>query len=69
VYNRIVYFVNEEITDDFAGKLQPDWMLKLIEEMAGKLITDRMDLRSYNVGITGNGYLRFFDPAFDPKEL
>jgi hypothetical protein len=69
VYNRIVYFVNEEITGAFDGKLQPDWMIKLIEEMAGKIITDRIDLRSYNAGITANGYLRFFDPAFDPKEL
>jgi hypothetical protein len=69
VYNKMGYTINEELNSKLEGKLKPDWILKLIEEVIAKLITDRTDLRPYNTGITSNGYLRFFDPAFDPKEL
>lgn len=45
--------------------LKSGWLLKLIEEITWKLLTDRTDLHSGNIGITQNGEFRYFDPAYD----
>lgn len=44
--------------------LRKDWLEKLSEEILIKLITGRADLHLGNIGITDQGYLRFFDPVF-----
>jgi hypothetical protein len=45
-------------------KLQPDWLEKFVEEMLMKTLTNRYDLHVGNIGITNQGYLRYFDSAF-----
>ena len=44
--------------------LKQSWLSSLIEEILMKFITDRLDLGMLNIGITGYGELRFFDPAY-----
>jgi hypothetical protein len=45
-------------------KLQPNWLEKLIEEILIKTLTKRTDLHIGNIGITNQGYFRYFDPAY-----
>jgi hypothetical protein len=44
--------------------LRSSWLSSLIEEIMLKVITNRTDLHMGNIGITGYGDLRYFDPAF-----
>lgn len=46
-------------------KLQPQWLESLCEEIIMKLLTNRDDLHIGNLGITGQGEFRYFDPSFD----
>jgi hypothetical protein len=45
-------------------KLNPDWFVKLIEEILWKYATGRTDLHGGNIGVTSFGDLRYFDPTF-----
>ena len=45
-------------------KLQPDFMEKFIEEIVIKALTGRVDFHYGNLGITNNGYIKCFDPAY-----
>jgi len=47
-------------------KLQPDWLKKLCAEVSFKLLTGRLDLHAGNFGVTNSGYLRCFDPFWQP---
>lgn len=56
--------------NDFV-KMKPDslslkesWLSSLIEELLMKYLTDRTDLHLGNIGVTGYGELRYFDPAY-----
>lgn len=44
--------------------LRESWLSSLIEELLMKYITDRVDLHLGNIGVTGYGELRYFDPAY-----
>ncbi len=46
-----------------SDKLNKSWLLSLIEDIIWKVITQRFDLHTGNIGITGYGEFRFFDPA------
>lgn len=46
-------------------KLKPNWLESLCEEIIMKLLTNRDDLHIGNLGITGQGEFRYFDPSFD----
>ena len=48
-------------------KLNPNWLIKLIEEILWKLSTERTDLHSGNIGVTSFGDLRYFDPAYNNR--
>lgn len=48
-------------------KLNPNWLRSLIEEIIVKYISGRTDLHLDNLGITGYGELRYFDPAYGEK--
>lgn len=45
--------------------LNSNWLSNLVEEIMIKLLTERTDLKSNNAGITNNGNIRFFDPAYN----
>jgi hypothetical protein len=45
-------------------ELNKDWLKLFVEELIIKYITNRIDLHLGNLGVTNNGYLRFFDPAY-----
>lgn len=44
--------------------LKSNWLAKLAEEIIWKLLTGRTDLHSGNLGITPQGYFRYFDPSY-----
>lgn len=44
--------------------LKDSWLSSLIEEILMKYLTDRTDLHTGNIGVTGYGELRYFDPAY-----
>jgi len=44
-------------------KLNNNWLNRFVEEILVKLLTGRNDLHIGNLGITNNGYFRFFDSA------
>ncbi len=46
------------------NNLNDDWLRDFIQEMLFKILTDRKDLHSGNIGATNYGKLRFFDPSF-----
>ena len=61
------FFPQEKEKLNAAGKsfkINPNWLLKLIEEMLWKYATGRDDLHGGNIGITSFGDFRFFDPAY-----
>lgn len=45
--------------------LKPDWLKLLAEEIVMKYITGRTDLHVGNIGVTGYGELRYFDPSYE----
>ena len=47
-----------------AIEIRPGWLASLIEEILFKRVTKRSDLHMGNIGITGYGDFRFFDPIF-----
>lgn len=50
-------------------RVRQDWFERLVEEMVVKYATGRTDLHMGNIGLTGNGLMRYFDPAFmEPTE-
>jgi hypothetical protein len=61
--------VNSNLPDqltsiDSNNELADNWLELLIEEIIMKYLTSRTDLHIGNLGITNNGELRYFDPAF-----
>jgi len=46
-------------------KLKSHWLEFLCEEIIMKLLTNRDDLHTGNLGITGQGEFRYFDPSYD----
>ena len=59
----LIEYVADYITNE-GTELKPNWMNLLIEEIIMKYLTGRTDLHANNIGITGNGELRYFDPSF-----
>jgi hypothetical protein len=53
---------------DPKNTLRSEWLIFLTEEILMKFLTSRGDLEMRNLGITGQGYLRFFDPAIKGYE-
>jgi len=47
------------------NKLSDGWLKDFIQEFLFKLLTNRDDLHSGNVGTTNYGKLKFFDPVYD----
>lgn len=45
-------------------KLKPDWLKLFAEELIMKYLTSRTDLHMGNLGVTQQGELRYFDPAY-----
>jgi len=68
--NQLIKDVAKEIANKIqirgldSFKLNNDWKETFVEEVIMKYISGRTDLHSQNVGVTNNGYLRFFDPAY-----
>lgn len=48
------------------ANLKPNWLVSLCEEIIMKYLTNRTDLHIGNLGVTGQGELRYFDPSWDP---
>jgi hypothetical protein len=46
------------------GELKENWLTLFVEEIMMKYLTGRTDLHSGNIGITGEGELRYFDPSY-----
>ncbi len=44
--------------------LRKDWLASLIEEIVMKYLTSRTDLHLGNLGLTGYGHFRYFDPGY-----
>lgn len=45
-------------------KLKANWLYLFVEELIMKYLTSRTDLHLGNLGVTQQGHLRYFDPAF-----
>jgi len=54
----------ENYAESINQHLSSNWLEHLVEEIWLKLASRRTDLHSGNIGITPNGYFRFFDPVF-----
>jgi len=48
-----------------ALNLKEDWFIKYVEEIVIKVLTKRLDLYIRNLGVTSEGYLKYYDSAAD----
>jgi len=49
-------------------ELKDNWLELYIEEVIMKYLTGRTDLHMGNIGVTGYGELRYYDPAYGGHE-
>lgn len=56
------------IENEFESKLKSDWLESLAEEHIVKYLTERKDLHMGNIGLTGYGDFRYFDPVYDDDD-
>jgi hypothetical protein len=54
-----------KIEDNLQDKLKSNWLESLAEELIVKYLTNRTDLHMGNIGFTGYGDFRFFDPVYN----
>lgn len=55
--------VRQDVKNTFNINLRQNWVSRFVEEIIMKYLTSRTDLHIGNVGVTSDGYLRYFDPA------
>ena len=61
-YVEFQYYKIERI-EELMPNLNKNWLNKLIEEIVVKYLTGRVDLHMGNIGLTNNGFLRYFDSS------
>lgn len=62
-------FHNDEIKiieGNLTGMIRSNWLDSLAEELIMKYLTGRDDLHMGNIGFTGYGEFRYFDPVYGP---
>ena len=52
------------IEQELETKIKPDWLESLAEEIIVKYLTGRTDLHMGNIGFTGYGHFRYYDPVY-----
>lgn len=54
-----------KLEENLKGKLKSNWLETLSEEIIFKRMTHRTDLHTGNIGFTGFGDFRYFDPVYN----
>jgi hypothetical protein len=70
IHNHIVRnfpYITKEVEELVSG-LRQGWLKSYIEEVLMKFLTGRTDLAMRNLGLTGYGEFRYFDPAYEGFE-
>jgi hypothetical protein len=57
------------IEQELDGKIKSDWLESLAEEIIVKYLTGRTDLHMGNIGFTGYGHFRYYDPVYGAGDL
>lgn len=55
----------QQVEENLKGKIKSNWLETLAEEIIFKRMTNRTDLHTGNIGFTGFGDFRYFDPVYN----